>query len=139
MEHHCKEDFALITRGQSVLNSLLSNLVTSFSSEREALLESSTDLETLYRKAALRDNTASSPAEEEVDLHYVCFVKSSSGLFYEMNSDANGPIITNVTLEEDQDLLKSSALECVRRCIARSEEDVHFSLLALVHNISNSR
>lgn len=138
MEHHCKEDFALITRGQSVLNSLLSNLVTSFSSEREALLESSTDLETLYRKAALHDNTASSPAEEEVDLHYVCFVKSSSGLFYEMN-DANGPIIMNVTLEEDQDLLKSSALEYVKRCIARSEEDIQFSLLALVHNISNSR
>ncbi len=113
--------------------------MTSFRSEREALLESSTDLEILYRKAALRDNTASSPAEEEVDLYYICFVKSSSSLFYEINSNANRPIITNVTLEEDQDLLKLSALEYVKRCIARSEEDVYFSLLALVYNIINSR
>jgi len=113
--------------------------VASSSSEREALLESSTGLETIYRKAALRGNTAPPPAEEEVDLHYVCFIKSLSGSVYEMDSDANGPVKTDVILGEDQDLLQSSALECVRRCIARSEGDVHFSLLALVHNISNSR
>jgi len=103
------------------------------------LLESSTDLETLYRKAALRNNIVSLSTEEEVDLHYICFVKSLSNLFYEINSNANKSIITNVILEENQNLLKLSALKYVRRCIARSEEDVHFSLLALVYNIINLR
>jgi len=112
--------------------------VASLSSEREALLESSTDLETTYRKAALRGNITPPPAEEEVDLHYICFIKSLSGLVYEMDSDVNRPVKTDVILGEDQDLLESSALECVRRCIARSEGDVHFSLLALIHNTSNS-
>ncbi len=112
--------------------------MASSNSERETLLESSTDLETLYRKAALRGNTAPPPAEDEVDLHYVCFIKSLNGSVYEMDGDANGPVKTDVTLREDQDLLESSALDCVRRCIARSEGNVNFSLLALVHSTDNS-
>ncbi len=112
--------------------------MASSNSERETLLESSTDLETLYQKAALRGNTAPPPAEDEVDLHYVCFVKSPNGSIYEMDGDANGPVKTDVTLREDQDLLESSALECVRRCIARSEGNVNFGLLALVQSTNNS-
>ena len=138
VEHRYKGAFALTTRGRSVPDSLLSKLVASSNSERQTLLESSTDLETLYRKAALRGNTASPPAEDEVDLHYVCFIKSLNGSVYEMNSDANGPVKTDVTLREDQDLLESSALDCVRHCIARSEGNVNFSLLALVHSTDNS-
>lgn len=102
------------------------------------MLETSTDLETIYSKAALRDNTAPSSAQDEVDLHYVCFIKSSDDSIYEMNGDANEPVKTDVTLEVNQDLLKASALECVRRCIARNEGDINFSLLALVYNISDT-
>ncbi len=102
------------------------------------MLESSTDLKTIYRKAALCNNTVSLSTEEEVDLYYVYFIKSLSNLVYEINSDANRLVKTDVILGEDQDLLELSALECVRRCIARSEGDIHFSLLALVHNTSNS-
>lgn len=130
--------FTLTTRGRLVPDSLLSKIAASSSSEREAILESSTDLEIIYRKAALRGNTAPPPAEEEVDLHYICFVKSLNGSVYEMDGDANGPVQTDLVLGEDQDLLESSALECVRRCIARSEGNVNFGLLALVHNTSNS-
>lgn len=138
MEHRYQEDFKLIIRGGSVPDSLLSKLAVSSSSEREALLESSMDLETIYREAALHGYTAPPPAEDEVDLHYVCFIKSPSGLVYELDSDANGPVNTDVILGEDEDLLESSVLDCVRRCIARSEGDIHFSLLALTHNSSNS-
>jgi len=58
---------------------------------------------------------------------------------YEMDGDANGPVKTDVTLREDQDLLESSALGCVRRCIARSEGNVNFSLLALVNSTNDSQ
>ncbi len=120
-----------------VPNSLLSKLVASSNSEREALLESSTDLEEVYRIAALRGYTAPPMPEEEVDLHYVCFILSPNGTVYEMDGDANGPVKTEVMLRDDQDLLELSALECVRRCIARNKEKINFSLLALVHNPSN--
>jgi len=56
-----------------------------------------------------------------------------------MDGDANGPVKTDVTLREDQDLLESSALGCVRRCIARSEGNVNFSLLALVNSTNDSQ
>lgn len=116
----------------------MSKLAASSTSERKALLETSTDLEKIYSKAALRGNTAPPPAQDEVDLHYICFIKSSDGSVYEMDGDANGPVKTDVTLGVGQDLLESSALECVRRCIARNEGDISFSLLALVYNTSNS-
>jgi len=111
--------------------------VASSNSEREALLESSTDLEEIYRKAALRGSTAPPMPEEEVDLHYVCFIKALNGTIYEMDGDADGPVKTDVMLRDDQDLLELSALECVRRCIARNKENVNFGLLALVHNPSD--
>ena len=111
--------------------------MASSNSEREALLESSTDLEETYQKAALCDYTAPPPPEEEVDLHYVCFIKSPNGSIYEMDGDTNGPVKTDVMLRDDQDLLESSALECVRQCITRSKEKINFSLLVLVHNNSN--
>ncbi|KAL2041986.1 hypothetical protein N7G274_005174 [Stereocaulon virgatum] len=95
-----------------VPNSLLGKLVASSNGEREALLESSTDVEEIYRKAALRGHTAPPPPEEEVDLHYVCFIKSPNGSVYEMDGDAIGPVKTDVMLRDDQDLLESSALEC---------------------------
>lgn len=105
--------------------------------KREALLEGSKDLEEIYRKAALRGHTAPPPPEDEVDLHYVCFIKSPNGCVYEMDGDAKGPFKTDITLRDDEDLLEPAALECVRRCIARGKGNLNFSLLALVHNTSN--
>ncbi len=118
--------------------SLLSKLCACSSSEREALLNDSADVETVYNKAALRGSTLPPPAEDEVDLHYVCFIKSPNGSVYEMDGDANGPVQTDITLKQGEDMLEASALECVKRCIAREDADMKFSLLALVQNFSNS-
>ena len=102
------------------------------------MLESSTDLEAKYQEAALRGNTSPPPAEDEVDLHYVCFIKSLDGSVYEMDSDANGPMKTGITLEQNEDMLEPSALGCVKRCIVREDADLKFSLLALVQDYGNS-
>ena len=101
--------------------------------ERETLLEHSTELEDLYRRTALRGYTTPPSPEEEIDLHYVCFIKAPNGCVYEMDGDANGPVKTGIELRDQQDLLEASALECVKHCINRNKEDVNFSLLALVH------
>jgi len=116
--------------------SFLSKLIACPSSAREALLEASADLEKKYQEAALRGNTSPSPAQDEVDLHYICFIKSSNELIYEMDGDAKGSIKTNVTLNGNEDILEAWALECVKQCIARENAEGKFSLLALVQDSS---
>jgi len=128
----------LIVSDEIELEFLLSKLCACSSSEREILLNDSTDVETVYNKAALRGSTLPSSIEDEVDLHYVCFIKSSNNSVYEMNDDANEPVQTDITLKQKENMLKTSALECVKRCIARENADMKFSLLALVQNFSNS-
>ena len=64
----------------------------------------------------------------------MCFVKSSTGLVYEVDGDADGPAKTDIALRQDEDVLAASALECTRRCIARSEAGMKFGLLALVQD-----
>ena len=115
-------------------DSLLSKLIACRTGEREALLEGSSDLETMYREAAVCGSTVPPPPQDQVDLHYVCFIKSPTGSVYELDGDANGPAKTDIALRQDEDMLVASALECIRRCIARNEADMKFSLLALVQD-----
>jgi ubiquitin carboxyl-terminal hydrolase L3 len=116
----------------------VSDLCTRSSSEQEALLNSSAHLNTIYSKAAQRGSTSPPLAQDEVDLHYVCFIRSPKGSVYEMDGDTSGPVKTDITLSRDEDMLQISALECVKRCIARENADGKFSLLALVQGSSNS-
>ena len=99
------------------------------------MLEESSELETTYQEAALRGSTAAPALDEEVDLHYVCFIKSRNGAVYEMDGDAAGPIQTDVQLNEGDDLLQASVLECVRARIAKAGADGSFSLLALTETV----
>ncbi len=101
------------------------------------MLESSTDFETIYWKTVLYNNTAPLPAEEEIDLYYIYFIKSLNSLVYKIDNNANRPVKTNIILGEDQDLLELLIFEYIKRYIARSEGDIYFSLLALVYNTSN--
>jgi ubiquitin carboxyl-terminal hydrolase L3 len=128
----------LTVSGRVEPGSLLSKLCNCSSSERDTLLNSSAHLNTIYEKAALRGSTSPPPAQDEVDLHYVCFIKSPNGSIYEMDGDASGPVKTDITLKQDEDILEMSALECVKRCVAREDADGKFSLLALVQISSAS-
>ena len=130
--------FSLTPSGRIEPGSFLSHLCARSTCEQEDLLNSSTDLDAIYEKAALRGTTAPPPAHDEVDLHYVCFVKSSNGSVYEMDGDTSGPVKTNITLKHDEDMLVVSALECVRHCVAREDNDGLFSLLALVPGSGSS-
>ena len=89
----------------------MSDFCARSTSEQEDLLNRSTHLDAIYEKAALRGSTAPPPAHDEVDLHYVCFVKSSNGSVYEMDGDTSGPVKTNITLKHDEDMLAVTALE----------------------------
>ncbi|KAL9608873.1 MAG: hypothetical protein Q9167_006309 [Letrouitia subvulpina] len=77
----------------------------------KAFLNDSPDLETIYRKAAVRGSTSPPPPEDEVNLHYVCFLRSPNGPICEMDGDANGPVKTGILLKQNEDMLDAPALE----------------------------
>lgn len=48
-------------------------------------------------------------AEDNVDLHYVCFVKGSDGAMWELDGRRKGPIRRG-ELKDDEDMLSEKAL-----------------------------
>ncbi|KAL9039953.1 MAG: hypothetical protein Q9214_004671 [Letrouitia sp. 1 TL-2023] len=115
----------------STLADLLDASVPLSPSERANLLENSETLESAYRKVALQgDSAVPENAEDEVDYHYVSFVKSSTnGHIYELDGDRKGPIDHGHTAG---DLLDEDGLKIVRRFIHREQgANLNFSLLAL--------
>ena len=104
--------------------------------ERAVLIEESAALERAHAAAASGGDTAAPAAEGDVDLHYVCFVKSEAGgRLWEMDGRRKGPIERGV-LGEGEDVLSERALDLgVRAFLKREEEagggDLRFSLIAL--------
>ena len=72
-------------------------------------------------------------AEDEVDFHYVCFVKSSkTGHLYELDGDRKGPV-DHGSLGVGEDILSGGALSIIQKFFGRENgQNVNFSLLALV-------
>ncbi len=93
----------------------------------------------MYLKAATRGNTVPPAAQEEVDLHYICFIRSSEGSIFEMDGDADGPHNTGIPLKQEEDMLCASALRCVKQCLARNEANMNFCLLALVQDLDTTQ
>lgn len=101
---------------------------------RAKIIEDSEEIASTYRTAALQgDSEVPENAEDEVDFHYVCFVKSAkTGHLYELDGERKGPV-DHGALEGGGDVLSEGALEIIRRFIGREQgANVNFSLLALV-------
>jgi ubiquitin carboxyl-terminal hydrolase L3 len=103
--------------------------------ERALTLEKSEELESVYAKAAMGgDSSVPTNAEDEVDFHFVCFVKSNKNSFvYELDGDRKGPINKSVMLATNDDILAEGGLGIAREFIQREKGDsTGFSLMALV-------
>ena len=72
-------------------------------------------------------------AEDEVDFHFVCFVKSNkNSRIYELDGDRKCPIDKGILLVGD-DMLAENGLNIVRDFIQRERSgSVGFNLMALV-------
>ncbi|KAK4101367.1 ubiquitin carboxyl-terminal hydrolase, family 1 [Parathielavia hyrcaniae] len=102
--------------------------------ERVLALEDSTELDDAYAKVALQ-GTSRVPdnAEDEVDFHYVCFVKSqNSGRLYELDGDRRGPVDRGLVLEPEEDVLAPRSVNVVQGYMEREQGNMNFSLMALV-------
>ena len=96
-------------------------------------MENSKELEEAYEQVARQGSSAAPEnAEDEVDYHYVCLVRSHrNGRLYELDGDRSGPVDRGDVLGPEGDLATAGG-RVVREYIERGEENLNFSLMALV-------
>ena len=71
-------------------------------------------------------------AEDEVDFHFVCFARSVSGGLYELDGDKKGPVLTDLEIIADGDVLCEAGVELIRGFMEKEGESGNFGLMALV-------
>ena len=124
-----------VSEPQSDLENLLEQATPLKPIQRADLLYESRALESAHASAASKGDTAAPEADTNVDLHYVCFVKSSKKNLWELDGRRIGPL-NRGKLDDDDDVLSEKALALgVKSFLKREEEagggDLRFSLVAL--------
>lgn len=101
-------------------------------SERAVALEKDQDVERAYAEVAKKGDTiAPTNAEDEVDFHYITFVKSHiNGHLYQLDGDRKRPI--KLALLDDEDVLSEKCLAVVRSMMDEDGDRLDFNLMALV-------
>jgi ubiquitin carboxyl-terminal hydrolase L3 len=80
-------------------------------------------------------DTAAPDAQDDVDLHYVCFVKDTRGGIWELDGRRKGPIKRG-DLEENEDVLSTKALSLgPLKFLEREGGDLRFSAVALAGSL----
>ncbi|KAE8447208.1 hypothetical protein EG329_011039 [Mollisiaceae sp. DMI_Dod_QoI] len=107
--------------------------------ERADLLYNSQALENAHQSAASQGQSNAPDAQDDVDLHYVCFVKDEKNTLWELDGRRKGPLDRG-TLGADEDVLSEKALDLgVRRFLQREEEagggELRFSLITLAPSL----
>ncbi|KAL8712936.1 MAG: hypothetical protein Q9220_002794 [cf. Caloplaca sp. 1 TL-2023] len=102
---------------------------------RAQLIETSPEISRAHAVAANEGNTAAPALGEEVDLHFVAFIKSAENNVWELDGRRKGPL-NRGKVEAEEDVLAEKALDLgVRNFLKREADgqggDLRFSLLAL--------
>jgi len=78
------------------------------------------------------DTEAPLNAEDEVDYHYIAFVKSAKDSHLcQLDGDRKRPIDLGALIA-DEDVLSEKCLNVIRGMMASEDENLNFSLMALV-------
>jgi ubiquitin carboxyl-terminal hydrolase L3 len=121
----------LILEEGSTLDELLKKAVDMGPEQRSRLLEQTPALATAHQAAASGGDTSAPDAQDDVDLHYVCFVKGSDGGLWELDGRRKGPIRRG-DLNKDEDVLSSKGLSLgALKFLEREGADLRFSAVAL--------
>ncbi|KAL5612553.1 hypothetical protein BROUX41_004349 [Berkeleyomyces rouxiae] len=115
----------------SILDRLLQEAIPLPARDRAAVLEKAKDLAVIHANTAGQGATSAPEATDEVDLHYVCFVKGNDGTLWELDGRRKGPLERG-HLGPDEDVLSRAALENGPLKFLKAEaEDLRFSCVAL--------
>ncbi|KAL1840709.1 hypothetical protein VTJ49DRAFT_204 [Mycothermus thermophilus] len=102
---------------------------------RARLLERDETLASAHRAVAEKGDTAAPDARDDVDLHYVCFVKGRDGALWEMDGRRKGPLKRG-ELDRDEDVLSDKALALgPLKFLEREAADLRFSCVALAGSL----
>ncbi|KAL7795833.1 cysteine proteinase [Trichoderma ceciliae] len=119
-----------ITEG-STLEDFIKKSTPLHPTERAKLLEQTPALADAHKEAATEGDTAAPNAQDDVDLHYVCFVKGKDGSLWELDGRRKGPI-NRGELNKDEDVLSAKGLNLgVLKFLEREGGDLRFSAVAL--------
>lgn len=103
--------------------------------ERSALLERSEGLARAHKDVAVKGDTAAPQATDDVDLHYVCFVRTEDGALWELDGRRKGPIKRG-ELPGGEDVLGPNALAMgPLKFLEREGGDLRFSCVALAGSL----
>ncbi|KAK2061062.1 ubiquitin carboxyl-terminal hydrolase, family 1 [Colletotrichum caudatum] len=121
-------------RPASLLDSLLSIAAPMDPAQAAMVLEGSQELEYAYASVATKGDTpAPDSAEDDVNYHYICYVKSpDTGHLYELDGDRKGPVDRGIPDENEKVDLGAKSLDIVRQFITQGGDDIGFNLMALV-------
>ncbi|TAQ86787.1 hypothetical protein B7494_g4876 [Chlorociboria aeruginascens] len=103
--------------------------------ERADLLYNSQALENAHQSAAAEGQSHAPDAADDIDLHYVCFVKDEKNRLWEMDGRRKGPLDRG-QLDVDEDVLSERALDLGPRMFLKREAEtgggeLRFSLITL--------
>jgi ubiquitin carboxyl-terminal hydrolase L3 len=123
----------------SNLSKLLEDAIPLKPAERAQLLYESDALEGAHQSAAAGGDTSAPSAEDDIDLHYVCFIKSKDNHLWELDGRRKGPLDRG-ELSTSDDVLSEKALDLgVRSFLTREAEagggDLRFSLIVLSESL----
>jgi ubiquitin carboxyl-terminal hydrolase L3 len=103
---------------------------------RALVLEDSASLEAAHGAVAVKgDSEVPQSAEDEVDFHYICFVKSkANGHLYELDGDRKGPLDRGLVDSAAPDgVLGPEAFDVIRQFMSLEQKgNINFNLMALV-------
>ncbi|KAI1482015.1 ubiquitin carboxyl-terminal hydrolase [Daldinia eschscholtzii] len=103
--------------------------------DRSALLERTPELAAAHHEAATRGATAAPDAQDDVDLHYVCFVKTQDGTLWELDGRRKGPIARGKLAENEDVLSEKALLWGPLQFLERGGGDMRFSCVALAGSL----
>ena len=120
---------------ESDLQKLLKDAIPLPPVERAELLYNSQALESAHQSAASQGQSNAPDAADDIDLHFVCFVKDAKNHLWEMDGRRKGPL-NRGQLTESEDVLSDKALDLgPRKFLAREAEngggELRFSLITL--------
>lgn len=129
----------LLVEEDSDLQKLVNDAIPLAPVERADLLYNSQALEHAHQIAASQGQSTAPGAEDDIDLHYVCFVKDEKNHLWEMDGRRKGPLDRG-QLSKSEDVLSEKALDLgVRRFLTREAEngggELRFSLITLAPSL----
>lgn len=124
---------------ESALEKLVQEAIPLAPIERADLLYNSQALESAHASAASQGQSHAPGAEDDIDLHYVCFIKDEKNNLWELDGRRKGPL-NRGTLSADEDVLSEKALDLGVRVFLKQEAEqnageMRFSLIALAPSL----